>query len=338
MSFVYNDFYGPEQSNREYKEFNLHKIGLPFDIELAERYCESNQYDFDELVRQTILKYILVYIPKYTCAFWNSNIHDGELYFGIDDDGMIKGIPLSIHQTFDKEWISKVIHDTITEYVKHRYNDSFTISITVDIINVEKPVKESGIHPDYKKYLKRKEEYNQEYKEFLQQYANWEQLYKIADMKLIDIVNIPEYRTVLVRYVEESDHRNETVLHKLYDLSYKLPSLSGEEIKDLKIDPSNVFYWVTKLKDELTQQSRRDKPVFYTRNKLRYLPFTLVSNLSDMIPYWVDQINLYVIRIQCGVQPTSEFSYNNGTQWITCNRIIDPVHQQPICMPIQIEM
>jgi hypothetical protein len=133
--------------------------------------------------------------------------------------------------------------------------------------------------------------------------------------------------------MEDSDHRNETALQTIYDDTFMLPYMSGEDIKDLKLDQTNIFYWVTYFKDELCKKYKKDKPVFHARNKYKHLPFTLLSNVSDMIPYWSDQIHLYVIRINCGMQLSNDFMYYNGTQWIRCNRIIDPSNQQPICMP-----
>lgn len=334
MTLVFNEYMGPERRHREYKEFNLYKTGIPFSISTAEHYCESNQFAFDELIRTTLTKYIKEYIPKYACAFWNASIINGELCFGIDDDGFIKGIPLSLESSFDKNTIITLIMDTIRQLVKRTDEESIDLSsVSVDIVPVENPPVESGRHPDYEKYMIRKRQYEQEYQQYIQQYKDWEQTYEIFNSKLTEIVNTPHYRKVLIQFMEESDHRNETALQTIYDDTFLLPYMSGEDIKDLKLDHSNLFYWVTYFKDELCKKYKKDKPVFYARNKYKNLPFTLLSNVSDMIPYWSEQIHLYVIRINCGTQPTNDFMYYNGTQWIRCNRIIDPYNQQPICMP-----
>ena len=332
MSFVFNDFIGPETISREYKEFSLHKTGVPFSIHEAEHYCETNTFDFDELVKSNIKKYILQYLPKYVCGFWNSGI-DGEMYIGTDDYGFIKGIPLSIGTTMDKDSLLDYIKNTLYKMIKTEDGKQFEVTSTIDILKVEKPEKINTIHRYYASYQDKKQKFLQEYKEFIERYHEWQKTYEYVNMKLVDIVNIPEHRRVLIDYVEKSPYRNERALELLYG-EYQLPYLPGEDIKDSKNDTSSVFYWVTHFKDELCVQYKKNKPTFIKRFKYRNIPFNLIISLSDMIPHWTDQIDLYVIRIQCGKPPQNTiFSYYTGTQWIRCNRIMDPSLNQPMCIP-----
>jgi hypothetical protein len=54
--------------------------------------------------------------------------------------------------------------------------------------------------------------------------------------------------------------------------------------------------------------------------------------MSDMIPYWADQIDVFMIKITVKVPETiSTYQYRNGPEWIKCHRIIN--HKQPVCMP-----
>ena len=330
MKYSFNDFIGPETLHTEYKEFSLHKTGIPFDREQVEEYCETNAFEFDDLVKANIMKYIELYVPKYISGFMNSNI-PGEIYIGTDDYGMIKGIPLTIGNHISKKWLHDIITQTIETCIKTQ--DGHPVDIHVDILPVDKPVPLTGIHPSYQYYLVKKKKFQEQYHSFLQEYDTWRHTYELVNMKLVDLVNQPEYRQILIDYIKISPHRNETAIQTLLDDTFVLPSLSGEDIKDLKLDPSNVFYWVTTFKDELCFRYKTDKPRFLHRFKQRHIPFNLLGNLSDMIPYWKN-IHLSLIRITCSVPVNpSRVLYFNGLQWIYCNRMIHPVTNQPMCLP-----
>jgi len=308
---------------------------LPFDTQRAEYYCQSNTFQFDDLVCMNIEKYIDEYIPKYICGFWNSKIN-GDIYIGTDDYGFIKGIPLS--RSIDIPWLENKIRDSIFSSIKSEDGTPIEIHIGVEVVPIEKPKLQTGIHPLYQFYLEKQSEFIIHFKEFQKVYKEWQDTYELVNMKLVDIVNLPENRWALIDYMERNESKlNEDEL-KEYDIAmgqlvdnlYQLPALSGEDIKDLKNDKKSVFYWVTRLKDEMCIQYRKDKPYFFPKFKHRNIPYQLLIGM-DMIPYWVDQVDLYMIRITSGLQSKS-FLYNNGTQWIRCVRIIDDKNQ-PICLP-----
>jgi hypothetical protein len=221
----------------------------------------------------------------------------------------------------------------LCQFIKAEDGQSFDITSVIDIIQVEKPKKKDYIHKCYASYLDKKSKFIQEYKEFIQRYEEWQKTYEYVNMKLVDIVNVPDHRRVLIEYIENSPYRNEHVLQLLQE-GYQLPYLPGEEIKDSKNDTSSVFYWVTHFKDELCVLYKKNKPTFINRFKHRNIPFNLLVSVSEMIPHWADQIELFIIRIQCG-KPSRDtsFTYYNGTQWIRCNRIMDPSLNQPVCIP-----
>jgi hypothetical protein len=330
MDYSFNDCIGPETLYREYKEFSLHKTGISFDIKQAELYCETNIFAFDDLVKQNLIKYIDQYIPKYISSFWNSGI-DGEIYIGTDDYGIIKGIPLTEYTPLDEKWLTDYITKIVQANIKS--TSPFDINIKVDIVKVTKPEPIDGLHPMYLTYLEKKYEFLELYKDFLTSYDEWKQAYEIVNMKLVDIVNHPHTRLVLIEFIKSSPLRNDNVIKTLLDDSFRLPSLSGEDIKDLKYDVTSVFYWVTTLKDELSIGYKKDKPVFLHKFKERSIPYNLIMGMSELIPFWKN-IQLYLIRIQCGKQTSSApFCYMHNGTTIQCNRIIDPLSNQPMCVP-----
>lgn len=326
----YNDFIGTETLCREYKEFSLHKTGLQFDISEAEYYCSTNKFEFDHLVLTNLEKYIEQYIPKYMCGFLNSGI-EGEIWIGADDFGFVKGIPLSISKSLDKTYLKQIIDKTILKSIRIDNVEDICNYYSFEIIPINKPPTIQGLHPQYESYINKRTEFIKQYQSFLQDYQNWQKKYEMVNMKLVDIVNVIENRSILIAFMESSEHRNEIALEIIRDPSFKLQYLSGEDIKDIKKDPTNIFYWVTTLKDKICEEYKRDKPYFLNKFKYRYIPFTLIISVSDMIPYWSDQIELYLIQIKIKGPNTSSYSYFNGTQWIRCNRLMN--FNQPTVLP-----
>lgn len=333
MDIIYNDFIGPETLQREYKEFSLHKTGVPFELTEVERYCETRQFDFNDLVKKNIAKYIDQYIPKYVSGFWNSGL-DGEMYIGTDDYGCVKGIPLSSDTTLDPEWLYDYISDVIKTSVREKDGKPFETNVSVDVMSVDMPEPKDDIHPLYRFYAEQKREFLASYESFLEEYKAWQHTYEIVNMKLVDIVNTLPFRNALMEYIESSPYRNQFVLDTLSDETYRLQAMTGEDIKDIKHDTSNIFYWVTNFKDNLSVNYKKDKPTFTLRFKHRYIPYNLLMCTSDMIPYWKN-IKLYLIRIQCKKQEPNQvhFVYRSDSQWIYSKRIMDPFTNQPATLP-----
>ena len=251
----FGDFFGPETLTKEYKGVSLHKTGLPFNVEKIEEYCRTNKFDFDDLVFLNLKKYIREYIPKYSSGYWNSNIFNGEFFIGIDNYGFIKGIPISNNKKINKTWLHNYVNKTIKKFVRTENNlilhENNLKNILIDIIPVKPPPVNHEINKYYLKYLDKKKNFLAEYKEFLKKYHDWQITYEIVNMKLIDIVNIPKNRKILIEFIKNSVNCNQYILKILEDDNYLLPYLPGEEIKDMKKDIKNPFYWVTHFKDEL---------------------------------------------------------------------------------------
>jgi hypothetical protein len=217
MKYSFNDFIGPETLHREYKEFSLHKTGIPFDRTQVEYYCNTNTFDFDDLVTANIMKYIELYVPKYLSGFMNSNI-PGEIYIGTDDYGMIKGIPLSIGNSISRPWLQERIVNAIHTYIKSEDGSPVDIQVKVDVLPIDKPMSVSGVHPSYEYYLVKKKKFQEQYQSFCNEYDTWRRTYELVNMKLVDLVNQPEYRQVLIEYIQSSPF----TLYWMIPLYYRL--------------------------------------------------------------------------------------------------------------------
>jgi hypothetical protein len=97
--------YPNESLNTEFKTFT-------FDSEMIEKIPDKNKLfhnlntgiisrEFLELNYKNILKYIEYYVPKYTTCFFNMDTNfshsDSFFFIGIDDDGIIHGIPFDFN-------------------------------------------------------------------------------------------------------------------------------------------------------------------------------------------------------------------------------------------------
>ena len=204
-SYEYNEFIGPETLFTEYKEFSFFKSGFFSDSNQTEMYCKTNTFDFTELVRSSLEMYIKQYIPRYVSSFWNGGIENGNLYIGVNDYGMIKGVPMkNVNKDELYIWLQKTIGKCKSKCIPKKYSKN--ISITFELISVSNPSTPSTfLHPDYIEYSRKKEAFEDRYRSFLQTYDDWKQRFSIINCKLVDIVNTPKYRVQLQDFIRESN-------------------------------------------------------------------------------------------------------------------------------------
>ena len=333
--YEYNEFIGPETLFTEYKEFSFFKSGFFSDSTQTETYCETNAFDFTELVRSSLEMYIKQYIPRYVSSFWNGGIENGELYIGVNDYGMIKGIPM---KKVDKNemyiWLQKTIGKCKTKCMPKKYSKN--ISITFELIPVSKPPKPTTfLHPDYIEYTRKKEAFEDRYRAFLKTYDEWKQRYSIINCKLVDIVNTPKYRVQLQEFIREMDPSNPII--DLLDTDFMLEYKSGDDMRSANFNETNPYYWVTIFKDKWIDEYKKAKPVF-TEIFYKNMPYNLLIG-GEMIPYWMNyntEMNLYVVKININLKPTLEIMHYYDDickKNIKCKRVMDK--GQPVCMPVK---
>ena len=331
--YTYNEFIGPETLFTEYKEFSFFKSGFFIDSTQTEMYCKTNTFDFTELVRSSLEMYITQYVPRYVSSFWNGGIENGNLYFGVNDYGMVKGIPI---KNANKEelfiWLQKTIGKCKAKCISKKYKKN--ISITFDLIPVSTPpMPSTDLHPDYIEYTRKKEEFEDHYRAFLQVYEDWKQRFSIVNCKLVDIVNIPKYRVQLQEFIREMDPSNSII--KLLDTDFMLEYKSGDEMRSTNFNETNPYYWVTLFKDKWIDEYKKAKPVF-TEIFYKNVPYNLMIG-GEMIPYWMNyntDMHLYIIKINIELKPTLETMYyydNVCNKNIKCKRVMDK--GQPVCIP-----
>ena len=307
MTFTFDSFFSRETLKIEFKEFALNNCKRFFSLSEAEDYCTYYKFNFNKEVLYIIKKYFKIYIPKYASSFWNARI-SGNLYIGINDLGFIKGIPFQGTTCIDyclfnnkKDIFSsgytlnQMIQKIIIKYLDAKYINF----INIELIKINKPEKpRDKIIPSMKEYFENKEKFLQEKQKFKNNLLNWRIRILYMTQKLVDLVNNQDSRQSIINYIKNIHPEN--IIIKLLETDYKLTYASHEEIKIYKDDINNIFYWITRWRDDMVDKIKLEKPIFNYEFMDYNLPINLLLSSYTLIPYWMnynDNMNLYVIKI-----------------------------------------
>lgn len=365
----YLDDVGCETEEREYKvfTFNSYSMGNNDGFKLL----KSGKWIFDDLTKSTLKRYIQNYFPKYFSAFSHpdSKVKSGKFFIGIDDDGIVHGIPYSgeITEDFIRKQILKTTskirgtngHDCLDKYLKE---------IKIEIVKLDKTknylkVLDYGLDPDYnintlKKLLKNKELDTLKYKEYILKKRRWETFLNSAPQKISEIINDKKIRSQLIDLIK-SKSTSTTKLNPQYKNIYGWCEIKNDywnmiaELKSDKVyeqvtfesaekirnDPLSPIYWGLVWRDLKTTPCKILKPQIY-RIKYNYKQYSLLmaSQVPKMTPSWIKnnpELNLYVIKITFPGNISSELflEYQDCTgQWIQSYRIT--TDGEPRCQPI----
>lgn len=336
----YNEFIGVETIDKEFKEFTFNYSGILMDNKLAETYCRSNHFYFNKQVVSNLNKCIKYFLPKYVCAFFNSNI-TGHFIIGINDYGFTKGIPFN--GLLPKKNIQNKMYEIVNTYVKYSDNFyNFSNNVKITFIKLNRPPKpNTTISQKFINYLNEKERNINDYKEYLQKLENWKIRFAFFNQKLVELVNNIESRLMLIDYIKKHDPYN-TIIDLLYT-DYKLEYKDHEQVTILKDDPNDTHYWLTRWKDEMIKIIKKDKPIFINNFNTQNTPLNLIIGVSDMIPHWInynDNMNLYILHImiippKLANEHNNNYSYYdlNTKKWLYCKRIVLE-NGEPICNPL----
>lgn len=302
----YNQDFGKETLIKEYKRFTFNHCGLPFDVNDSEYLIKSGQWKFNKYIKQHLHKNIEIYLPKYISAFMNplSETDFGELYLGIDDNGIVSGIPFQ--GNLDPKFIKSIIKKTINKFIKIDNNSAYSINdikkfITFKLIELDyNNIELEEPMPLLKKYheIKFKEKYKEmKYKKALDV---WYKKIFLYIQKLTILFNTDDTRQELYNYIK-LENPNSNVL-KMMDNGYILPQESYENVNIFKHDKTSPFHWICKWKDEIIDNYKKNKPMMPIKSSLFHFvnPITILTKLSPMIPWWMQKntdMKLYVIRI-----------------------------------------
>lgn len=342
-TFEYNDYYGEETVDKEYKLFTFHPIGINIDLDnslLAEHLFVTGKWIFNQTVINNLNYYLETYLPKYTTAFLNNKSESdmGVMYIGMSDDGFIQGIPYKGQLNLDMIK-SKTIDILKSNKIKSNYDISTCVDIELFIVNTPETYFENTYFENthtklVKQYYEEKKTYLITLEKFKKDKIEWNNKVKYYNNRLHIMMNNNDTRNELLNYVQTHNLKNLKVINILKS-NKVFTEKTGDEIAILKLDISSPWCWVCMWKDDMANKIKLEKPYSPPIWTNQYLPLNALTTLVDMIPLWIknENINLHMIKYTFR-KPTTpiNISYKSSDgNMLKCYRSI--IDSGPICKP-----
>lgn len=357
----WKDYIGMEQIDCEYKIFNFNPLKLS--IEDGAKYLLSGLFCFNNSVDETLCNYILIYLPKYICSFFNpiSMLKQSELYFGINDDGKVIGIPYigKIQENFINHLIDKIFSSHI-KFPSTQIKNKIRHSVKVEIIPVSKTkIITNCTNPNhsksvYSKYVCELNEIKKQNRIYRKNRDGWNKMCDLDDLKLYDMINNLDTRKYIWKYTKEkTNYMKKKFVNKYSHLSpycdvYSYWDLMADVKSNKEFVPMkpgsmptvyennlDIYKWIAVWKNSKFSMLKLAKPKKPTKKIDSYYPIFLLSKVHKMIPEWVKknpELNLYVIKFTFNTDSNwqnLEYVDNTG-QWKTSYRtIVDNIPMSP---------
>jgi hypothetical protein len=253
LEYEYNEELGYETISDEYKLFTFNPIIIDPDDCLDS--LKTKKWIFNESTIQSIKTYFKLYLPKYISAYTHplTKITHGNLFIGVDDDGVIYGVPFQgdfpiniikeeINNIFDTMIRIKEYHpsntSTLINIFEHpdNYNEinyphvidesnikiikKYKESIQVKIFNIKKNKIVNNIST-YENYTKKLNELETDYIKFLNKKQIWKKLIIEHTNKLHEMLNDLDIRRDIITFIKEkSNYQKKYFKNKYSDLYY----------------------------------------------------------------------------------------------------------------------
>ena len=363
--YIYGEFTQNEDLEIENKTCSLNSSELKFSIEEVEKYCRTNSFeDFNTLVKKNLKKKLKHYCPKYWTGFINGGIINGKLTLGVDDWGIIRGIPYVGELPYEE--IKCKIIKYLNLYLNNEKNIKINYEEVVEIKFVKLKYYESEPekyykqqHPEFLKYIEKKKEYDDKIKIIREEFENWKIRYSFIQQKLVNLLNNSESRILILDFMKtytpdenlltlsgynyDNLEKDRNFVIKLLESDYKFQSLTGNESREFFIDRKNPYCWAYEWKEFKCKELMLLRP---SPSKILFpevnTPFNLINSVVNMIPYWMannENINLYLIQLnfifdRVEIDKSIKWSYYNK-KWIYSRRILLP-NGEPANMPYDV--
>lgn len=365
----YLDDLGFETEEQEYKVFTLNSfiVGGNNGFKLL----KSVIWSFDALIESTLKSYINTYFVKYISTFSHPRtmVKSGSLYIGVDDDGLVHGIPYSgeLTEEFIKSQISHNLnklrgannYDCVQKYI-----DLTKIEIIkLDKKDYESRLEDCGLDIDFssKTYLKIKSNMKideEKYSEYITKKRRWQKFFKSIPQKINDIMNDKKIRGQIIDLIKKKStsttklspqYKNiygyceikDDYWNMIYELKSdkKFDKFTQESVGKIRNNTLSPIYWALVWRDLKTAPSKILKPRPH-RLKYNYKQYSMLMTVQvpKMIPSWIKhnpKLNLYVVKISFSgnISPELFLEYQDSSnEWIRSFRT--SMDGEPYCQPV----
>lgn len=369
MTYYYLQDLGCETEEKEYKVFTLN----PFTMGRNDGFSllESGIWSFEDQIKPTLANYIKTYFAKYFATFTHpkTSVKTGSFYIGVDDDGLVHGIPFMGELT--KDYIVKEIKKTIKNLRGANgidcINDYLDL-VKIEIIKLDKKDDVSKLQDcnldinfnkkTYEKLKLKQKTEDLKFKDYKLKKKHWEGFFNSIPQKIYDIINNKKIRGQLIDLIKKKGTSTGKVCPKYkniygwceikndyWNMITELKSdkiyepVTFETAEKIRNDLLSPIYWGLVWRDIKTTPSKIFKLTPY-RNKYNYKQQSLLmaTQVPKMIPSWIknnSDLNLYIIKIKFpgNISPDLYLEYlDSNDNWISSYRTT--IDGEPRCQPL----
>jgi len=307
---------GLETLGKEYKEFCLKTPTtplVPYDeikhIIKSGTITPALQNIIDDSIHVTINQVF----PKYFTSYKNSHM-SGSIYIGVNDDGIVTGIPSTSLTT---QYVKKCLDDACTRIMACKNAIMSSITFQVIPLKVGPTIQSSPIYRKgtdvantITKYEQDKTNIDTTFRQYKLDHQAWMKKKSRYNCKLTTVMNDPSTRRELIAFIQkhlkegkvpEHDAANVYKIIKQLDTMDYIDVPGGPQLVPYK-DPSrprrdNVYFWLLKYQNhnlDLLQAVKPRKPPV----KRLYHPWVSLVCLRHMIPSFTrSNVKYFMIKI-----------------------------------------
>lgn len=278
----------------ELKEFYI-RVRPHGKVSYEELILSGVPYSNSLILKQLELDFIK-YLPKYISGWNHDDMHleNGDMYFGVNDDGNIIGIPFT--GELDVKTVKNMFCKVIPKMQGEDLIDYFN-SITITITKVNPPRKET-----LQLFGKQIENYDKEilkHNRSLKKYIEWQIQIDYWHVKLIRIMNDCTRRSKFLEWLEEKcDHENKTEIIENVK-TWKSKEKFDTPIPEIKSDDTQFYYWLCLFKDIILGRLRRSRPEIYHVRRMNLSNFYYNSSVMNYhFKRMNPEMNFYVVKLE----------------------------------------
>jgi len=345
---------GRETKTKEFKELCFHNIYSYYEkrdiVNLIYQNQSLNKDIFNNMINSELKQYFIKYVPKYLGNFSRAELN-GELYFGIDDDGIIEGIPY--YGTINIDDIKMMLNESIkycrgviidkneSHLIDNSILELYYSNIELEIIQLDKELNIDEfaynllnlqeIKQNNKNVLKAWATYNREYNK-------WHSNLTYYAGKLLNYLLDKKLKNMVIKYILSEFNNNSSLdKTKLREIiiffsknkeEYINISFDVNQIEEILKNKYNPLRWVLDFKDKILDELKKQKPKKPDTNHIKTKDIYgrycgTLSNIRQYLMKSSEEIEFYIIKIKMKSISKTYIEYKDEKygRWISRRRI-----------------